>query len=231
MAREKEPEAEARAGNQGNCLRCRRILPLSAFMRDATGDHTAWCQVCREELAKIWGVDADLIELVRALYVLEVAAQKEAEATAQARAHQGQAEEGAMKAIRDRIHRHHMIRHARIRTRVNDIVRNQREMFFVGIGMVPPETVVPSLGSDPASWASAGKLNRNGWFGDAGGWHGAGSGGAGRGWYITSRNRACRGCRGNGSNGSASAVVFGGERKTGRQHGSDDREKDEGQPE
>ncbi len=157
MARDKEPAPEPRDGNQGICLKCRRILPLSAFMKDATGNPTAWCEVCREGIAKAWGVDADLVEMVRALYVLEEGMKREAVSVMQAKMLLGQAVEADAAALRNRIHNHHLIRHARIRSRVHDIIQAQREMFFAGIGMPVPEVVIPGPQADPASWAAAGK--------------------------------------------------------------------------
>lgn len=72
MSKHAETEEKAPSlGNQAICVHCRRLLPLGAFMRDCTGSLTAWCNACREDVAKKWGIDLDQVELVRALYVFE----------------------------------------------------------------------------------------------------------------------------------------------------------------
>ncbi|MEO7778490.1 MAG: hypothetical protein ABIY63_13240 [Fibrobacteria bacterium] len=138
--REKKDEAaDPREANQGICIKCRRLLPASSFMRDAAGCLTAWCSVCREEAAKNWGVEVDQVELVRALYLHEQAMKREAETVMQARVTMGQASAEESKALAGRIHNHHMIRHSRLRDRIRHLLADHREAWYNSVGMVAPD--------------------------------------------------------------------------------------------
>lgn len=129
----------ARMGNQGICVHCRRLLPASAFMRDTTGNLTAWCSVCREDVAKKWSTDPDLVELVRALYVYEQSLKREAEAVMLARINLGQALPGDLAALNNRIHGYHAIRHSRIPAFVRDLLKAYRERWYTGVAMEVPD--------------------------------------------------------------------------------------------
>lgn len=141
LAREKTEEP-VREANQGICIKCRRALPASAFLRDVTGNLTAWCNVCREEAAKNWAVDVDQVELIRCLYTFEKFLTNEAEAVMRARITLGVAVETDMEALRVRIHRHHLIRHSRIPGRLRQLLKEYREGFYAAVVMDLPNLEV-----------------------------------------------------------------------------------------
>lgn len=147
MSREKE-EGDPKMANQGICLKCRRLLPAGSFARNVTGNLTAWCSVCREDCAKNWGVDPDMVEFVHAMYVFEQTLKSEALTVQQAKVNLGQLHEKEMAALRNRIHGYHIIRHSRIRDRLRNNLQEFRAAFYTGIGMEAPEVVytVPAGG-------------------------------------------------------------------------------------
>jgi hypothetical protein len=126
-------------GNQGICVHCRRLLPASSFMRDSTGNLTAWCRVCREEAAGKWDVDPRDVELMRALYVFEQSLKREAEAVMLARINLNQAQPGDLVALNNRIHGYHAIRHSRIPGFLRETLKAYRERWYTGVQMDAPD--------------------------------------------------------------------------------------------
>jgi hypothetical protein len=142
MSSKAEPSA-AGLGNQGICVRCRRLLPLGSFLRDAAGNVTAWCQVCREDAAKRWDIDPGDVELVLALYVFEQGLKREAEAVMMSRINLGQAHPNDLSALHNRIHGYHGIRYSRLPAFAREMLRAYRERWYTGIGMDAPEVEIP----------------------------------------------------------------------------------------
>lgn len=138
---EKEKEVE-RIGNQGICVKCRRVLPASSFERDATGVMAAWCSVCRGECARNWNIDPDLVEFLRCLYVYEQALKLEAENVMQSRIRMSLERPEALQALKNRIDQLHRIRHTRIPDRLRSVMRDFREAFYFGVGMEVPDVVL-----------------------------------------------------------------------------------------
>lgn len=140
--REKVAAEPAREANQGICLKCRRLLPAGAFLRDATGCLTAWCDACRGEVAKNWGVDVDMVEWLRCLVTFERFLQKEAENVMGAKVAMGveTAEEAAR--VKNRIHQYDMIRYSRIPARLRDFLAEYRKDWYSRVGMPLPDLTV-----------------------------------------------------------------------------------------
>ncbi len=147
--KEKEVEAPRREGNQGICIKCQRLLPISVMGKDAFGCPTAWCDACRDEVAKNWGVDRDLVEWVRCMCTFERHLAAEAETVMSAMVHQERALPGELIALRNRIHTHNLIRHSRIRDKIRHALTEYREQWFYSIGMELPrvDAEIPT-GSD-----------------------------------------------------------------------------------
>lgn len=137
-----EAENQERQANQGICIKCRRLLPAGSFLRDITGNPTAWCNVCREEIAKNWGVDLDQVEWVRCMYAYEKFLTQEAETAMLARINMNVAVPADLDALRARIHHHHMLRHSRISGRLRQLLKEYRESFYQAVRMDAPDLSV-----------------------------------------------------------------------------------------
>lgn len=140
--REKKEEATEREGNQGICVKCRRLLPASVMGRDSSGCLTAWCDSCRGEVAKNWGVEPDMVEWIRCMYTYEKFLQAEAETVLAAKVNMGRALPGELTALKGRIHNYHMIRHSRLRDRLRHALAQHREDWYNGVGMDMPDLMV-----------------------------------------------------------------------------------------
>ncbi len=141
--RDEKEELEPAVANNGLCVKCRRLLPASVFIRNEAGCMTAWCNACREKYAKNWGVDAHLLELVYDIYCHEQGLKNEAELVMTARVNMGQELPGALTDLRSRMHNHHMTRHSRIPEILRRFLADYREKWFYTMGMEVPEVVIP----------------------------------------------------------------------------------------
>ncbi len=140
--REKVAAEPAREANQGICLKCRRLLPAGAFLRDATGCLTAWCDTCRGEVAKNWSVDVDMVEWLRCMVVFERFLQKEAENVMAAKVNMGVELPAESARVKNRIHQYDMIRYSRIPARLREFLTGYREAWYQGVGMPVPDLTV-----------------------------------------------------------------------------------------
>lgn len=135
----KEAKPDLREGNQGVCLKCRRVLPASAMGRDAAGCLTGYCDTCRAEVAANWGVDPGMVEWIRCMCNFEKFLQGEAEAVMAASVTMEKALPAELTALKNKIHHYHMIRHSRIPERLRAFLAEYREAWYTGVGVEAPD--------------------------------------------------------------------------------------------
>ena len=130
--REPAPAETPRNDLQGLCIRCRETKPAALFRKNGAGSLTAWCESCRQEKAKAWGVEEDEIELAHFLYALEESFKTEAVLQARAKCHAAEVRVATGIKMLD------MNRPIRIPAQVRAIVADYRRDFFHGLGLEAP---------------------------------------------------------------------------------------------
>lgn len=134
-----ETTEEARLPQQGHCVRCQITKPANLFRKDAAGRLTTWCESCRIEKAKAWGVEEDEIELAYFLYAFEEGMKSEVLLTARAQGHGAEIQAASRLKILD------MNRPMRIPARVRAILEEHRQAYYHGLGIDAP-ALLPAAG-------------------------------------------------------------------------------------
>lgn len=136
-------ETEEKPATERTCVRCARTKPEALFRLCPAGTRTAWCEVCRQEAAKRYKVEEDLVELAHALYVLEITYRNEAKVVAAANVAAGRESQGLLAHLETRIREFERQRLHRIAYHVGRLVMEYRNTFYASVNMAPPEVEIP----------------------------------------------------------------------------------------
>ncbi|MEO7959862.1 MAG: hypothetical protein ABIW76_24550 [Fibrobacteria bacterium] len=125
------------------CVRCETVKPSSLFRINAAGKHTAWCESCRLDTAERYKIEADLVEMAHALYVLELANIKEARTVSGNNVAAGKESRAALALLETEIRRFETQRIHRLQYHAGKIALDCRNQFYGLVKMAPPEITVP----------------------------------------------------------------------------------------
>ncbi len=136
---------------EAQCVRCRALKPVNLFRMNAAGTRTAWCETCRQEAAKKWGIDEDMVEFAAAVYVYEATLRNEALVVVRANVAAGIESEAMARQLETDLRRYDGQKTHRIPYRMGTFLLKYRQDFYAAISMVPPEiaTSIPSSVEKP----------------------------------------------------------------------------------